>query len=52
MDQSSGANAGDPIGVTYNPATYLYSIAPNTRFGVYQALTTRNGTEVISSDAY
>jgi prepilin-type N-terminal cleavage/methylation domain-containing protein/prepilin-type processing-associated H-X9-DG protein len=52
MDSSNGANAGDPIGVTYNSATYQYVIAPGVRFGVYQALTTRNGGEVLSSDQY
>jgi prepilin-type N-terminal cleavage/methylation domain-containing protein/prepilin-type processing-associated H-X9-DG protein len=52
MDTSGGANAGDPIGVTYNATTYSYSTAPGTKFGVYQSLTTMNGGEVISSDSY
>jgi prepilin-type N-terminal cleavage/methylation domain-containing protein/prepilin-type processing-associated H-X9-DG protein len=52
MDTSNGPNAGDPIGVTYNSTTYSYTMAPTTQFGVYQALTTRNGGEVISSDQY
>jgi prepilin-type processing-associated H-X9-DG protein len=52
MDSSNGANAGDPIGVTYNSATYQYVIVPGVRFGVYQALSTRNGGEVLSSDQY
>jgi prepilin-type N-terminal cleavage/methylation domain-containing protein/prepilin-type processing-associated H-X9-DG protein len=43
---------GDPIGVTYNPSTYQYVLAPGTRFGVYQALTTRAGGEIISADSY
>ena len=43
---------GDPRGVVYNPATYQYTTAANVRFGVYQALSTRNGMEITSSDAY
>jgi prepilin-type processing-associated H-X9-DG protein len=43
---------GDPVGLTYSPTTYRYTMAPNIRFGVYQALSTRNGGEVISSDSY
>jgi prepilin-type N-terminal cleavage/methylation domain-containing protein/prepilin-type processing-associated H-X9-DG protein len=52
MDTANDANAGDPIGVNYNSTTYSYSMAPGTQFGIYQALTTRNGGEVISSDQY
>ena len=43
-------NVGDPIGVTYSTTTYSYSMAPGTQLGVYQALTTRAGGEVISAD--
>ena len=43
---------GDPYGVTYNTTTYSYTVAPGTQFGVYQALSTRAGGEVISSDQY
>ena len=32
--------------------TTLYTLMPGTRLGVYQALSTRNGGEVISSDGY
>jgi len=39
-----------PVGVTY--ANYIYSAAPGTQFGVYQALSTRAGGEVISADQY
>jgi prepilin-type N-terminal cleavage/methylation domain-containing protein/prepilin-type processing-associated H-X9-DG protein len=42
---------GVPVGVSCSP-TGVYSMAPGTRMGVYQQLTTRNGGEVISSDAY
>ncbi len=43
---------GNPIGVSYNTTTGLFVMAPGTQFGVYQALSTRNGGEVISSDQY
>jgi prepilin-type processing-associated H-X9-DG protein len=42
---------GLPIGVTGDPGT-PYQLAPGTRFGVYQALSTRYSGEVISADAY
>ncbi len=45
-DQTTGL----PVGVTFDPAG-PYRIAPGTRFGVYQALSTRNGQEVIGSGA-
>src|SRR3569833_1936732 len=32
--------------------TLLFTIAPGTRLGAYQALSSRNGGEVISADAY
>jgi prepilin-type N-terminal cleavage/methylation domain-containing protein/prepilin-type processing-associated H-X9-DG protein len=41
---------GYPVGVTCTNG--VFSIAPGAQMGVYQALTTRNGGEVISSDAY
>ncbi|MFO0957606.1 MAG: DUF1559 domain-containing protein [Isosphaeraceae bacterium] len=47
MDPSTG----DPIGVTYNSTTFQYAMAPTVRFGVYQALTTRSGNEVISANS-
>ena len=39
-----------PVGLTYNPATYLYTTT--TQWGVYQALSTRASGEVISADQY
>jgi prepilin-type N-terminal cleavage/methylation domain-containing protein/prepilin-type processing-associated H-X9-DG protein len=36
----------------YNSTTATYTIAPGTRIGVWQQLSTRNFGEVISSDAY
>ena len=44
--------AGNAIGVTYDSTNRVYVLAPGTRLGVYQALTTRNFGEVISADAY
>ncbi len=41
-----------PNGVTYPGTTTSYVIAPGTTYGVYQALSTRNGGEVISADQY
>jgi hypothetical protein len=40
-----------PIGVTFDPAG-PYKLAPSVRFGVYQALSTRDGGEAISANAY
>ncbi len=41
-----------PNGVTLDSAGYVYQIAPGTRLGVYQMLSTCAGGEVISSDQY
>ena len=41
---------GYPIGVTQPGLTFV--IAPGTQIGVYQALASRNGGEVISADSY
>jgi prepilin-type processing-associated H-X9-DG protein len=46
-DQKTGL----PIGVTFDP-NGPYKLAPGVRFGVYQALSTRNGGEVIDSAAF
>ena len=43
-------NSSLPVGVTYT--NYIYSAAPGTQFGVYQALSTRAGGEIISADQY
>jgi prepilin-type N-terminal cleavage/methylation domain-containing protein/prepilin-type processing-associated H-X9-DG protein len=47
---------GFPTGVTDGNGTFdgttLYTIAPGTRLGVYQALSTRNGGEVVGADQY
>jgi prepilin-type processing-associated H-X9-DG protein len=44
-------STGLPPGISFDP-TGLVRVAPGTRFGVYQALSTRNGGEVISSGSY
>jgi prepilin-type N-terminal cleavage/methylation domain-containing protein/prepilin-type processing-associated H-X9-DG protein len=43
-------STGLPLGVTQPGLTFV--VAPGTRIGVYQALASRNGSEVISADAY
>jgi hypothetical protein len=45
-------NTGLPVGVTFGGNPKLYTPGPGTRFGVYQALSTRSGREVISTDDY
>ncbi len=41
-----------PDGVTFVSSTYLWTVSPTAQFGVYQKLSTRNGGEVVSADAY
>jgi prepilin-type N-terminal cleavage/methylation domain-containing protein/prepilin-type processing-associated H-X9-DG protein len=44
-----------PDGTSYNSSTIIWGALPapnNYQFGIYQALSTRSGGEVISSDAY
>jgi prepilin-type N-terminal cleavage/methylation domain-containing protein/prepilin-type processing-associated H-X9-DG protein len=43
---------GYPLGVSYNSGNGIYTLAPGTQVGVFQALSTRAGGEVISSDSY
>jgi prepilin-type N-terminal cleavage/methylation domain-containing protein/prepilin-type processing-associated H-X9-DG protein len=47
-------NTGTPLGAAINPTTLVWSVTNTTLFrpGVYQALGTTNGGEVVSSDAY
>jgi prepilin-type N-terminal cleavage/methylation domain-containing protein/prepilin-type processing-associated H-X9-DG protein len=44
--------SADPIGVSYDSTNRLYVMAPGTRVGLYQALSTRAGGEVISADQF
>jgi prepilin-type N-terminal cleavage/methylation domain-containing protein/prepilin-type processing-associated H-X9-DG protein len=41
-----------PVGVTYDPAVRIYVVTRQAHIGVYQALGSRNGGEVISADSY
>ena len=47
---SYSPSSGYPIGVSQSMG--IYTIAPGTRIGVFQMLSTRPGGEVMSSDAY
>ena len=49
------ANQDAPINVVQtvlSPPYATFALKPGTTFGVYQALSTKSGGEVISSDAY
>jgi prepilin-type N-terminal cleavage/methylation domain-containing protein/prepilin-type processing-associated H-X9-DG protein len=46
------SGGGWPVGVSRNGSTYAFQFTPGMQIGVYQALSTRNGGEVISSDQY
>jgi prepilin-type processing-associated H-X9-DG protein/prepilin-type N-terminal cleavage/methylation domain-containing protein len=43
---------GYPVGVARDPNTYAYVFAPSARPGVYQAMATRNGSELIAPGSY
>jgi prepilin-type N-terminal cleavage/methylation domain-containing protein/prepilin-type processing-associated H-X9-DG protein len=43
---------GYPLGVSRNSTTYAFTFTPGLQVGIYQALSTRNGGEVVSSDQY
>jgi prepilin-type N-terminal cleavage/methylation domain-containing protein/prepilin-type processing-associated H-X9-DG protein len=43
-------NTNLPLGVTL--ASFIYTVTPGAKIGVWQQLATRNGGEVISSDSY
>jgi prepilin-type processing-associated H-X9-DG protein len=45
-------NSALPVGVTYDNTNRVYSIAPGAKVGVYQALSSRAGGEVVSADQY
>jgi prepilin-type N-terminal cleavage/methylation domain-containing protein/prepilin-type processing-associated H-X9-DG protein len=47
-------NTGTPLGVAMNPATRVWSVTDPTQYrpGVYQALGSINGGEVLSADSY
>ena len=41
-----------PDGTSFDAGTIIWGVNPGCQFGVYQALSTRNGGEVVSSDTY
>jgi prepilin-type N-terminal cleavage/methylation domain-containing protein/prepilin-type processing-associated H-X9-DG protein len=43
---------GWPVGLSRSGSTYAFTFATGMQIGIYQALSTRNGGEVISSDQY
>jgi len=43
---------GFPVGLSRSSSTYAFAFTPGMNIGVYQALSTRNGNEVVSSDQY
>ncbi len=43
---------GTPIGVTYDSSAGVFNMSAGVKVGVYQALSTRNGGEVIGADQY
>jgi prepilin-type processing-associated H-X9-DG protein len=46
------SGVGYPVGLSRNSSTYAFVFTPGMNIGVYQALSTRNGGEVVSSDQY
>jgi prepilin-type N-terminal cleavage/methylation domain-containing protein/prepilin-type processing-associated H-X9-DG protein len=51
LSAPSGSGSGFPTGVSRD-ASGGFILQPNTYIGVFQALSTRNGNEVISADQY
>jgi prepilin-type N-terminal cleavage/methylation domain-containing protein/prepilin-type processing-associated H-X9-DG protein len=49
---SESGGPGYPVGLSRNPSTYAFNYTLGMNIGVYQALASRNGGEVISSDQY
>jgi prepilin-type N-terminal cleavage/methylation domain-containing protein/prepilin-type processing-associated H-X9-DG protein len=41
-----------PDNITFDAKNVLWTVNPGARFGIYQALSTRNGSEVVSAEAY
>jgi prepilin-type processing-associated H-X9-DG protein len=54
FSQGNTDSYGDsvPNGITFDAKNVLWTVNPGAVFGVYQALSTRNGNEVLSSDSY
>ena len=47
----NSVNSWNSLGIQFAPSTGVYNLN-GQKYGVYQALSSRNGGEVISSDAY
>jgi prepilin-type N-terminal cleavage/methylation domain-containing protein/prepilin-type processing-associated H-X9-DG protein len=43
---------GLPVGIVVDPVTNVFSLGPGAKVGVYQALSTRANSEVVSADAF
>ena len=52
IDTWQNTASGSPIGAVQDPTTGVFSLAAGAKIGVYQALSTRAGGEVISADQY
>jgi len=52
IDTWQNSTTGAPIGVVQDPATQTFSMPVGTKIGVYQALSTRAGGEVVSADQF
>ena len=52
IDTWQNTSTGAPVGAVQDPTTTCFSMPLGAKVGVYQALSTRNGGEVVSADAY
>jgi len=52
IDTWQNSTAGAPIGAVQDSTTQTFSMPAGNKVGVYQALSSRNGGEVVSSDAF
>ncbi len=46
------SGGGYPVGVTRDSSSYNFIFTPGMKIGVYQALSSRNGGEIVSADQY
>ena len=52
IDTWQNTATGAPVGSVQDPTSGVFTMSPGSKVGVYQALSTRNGGEVISADQY
>ena len=52
IDTWQNTASGSPVGAIQDPTSGVFSMPPGGKVGVYQALSTRAGGEVISADQY